>query len=348
MLQRCACRDRDPNRNQATANPSGPVPPVRRTLRRALDGRRFMAGPLATALATPVVAAGLERLDGAACRQHTVDALVAIGSIPSPSGDEGQRAAAVADRMREAGLTDVRVTAEPNVIGVLPGRTRRALVFIATLDDLASVAELQRGGGTTPLLLTGQGETVKDNNGEYASSGERIVGPGSNSSVSSAAILAAAGVLVEGGYDGERTLVFAGVAQEETGMVGMKALYEEFRGTADAFVDVLGDGHSVTYGALAIHWWQVMASGVGAHTLRGGLPHVNQAIGRAVDRILSLPEAANTWEDTEEDRAHRTRLNIAMISSGQVFNHKPCEKALKPCLASFAHGAMTKGRCVLS
>ena len=304
--------------------------------------------PLATALATPVVAAGLERLDGAACRQHTVDALVAIGSIPSPSGDEGQRAAAVADRMREAGLTDVRVTAEPNVIGVLPGRTRRALVFIATLDDLASVAELQRGGGTTPLLLTGQGETVKDNNGEYASSGERIVGPGSNSSVSSAAILAAAGVLVEGGYDGERTLVFAGVAQEETGMVGMKALYEEFRGTADAFVDVLGDGHSVTYGALAIHWWQVMASGVGAHTLRGGLPHVNQAIGRAVDRILSLPEAANTWEDTEEDRAHRTRLNIAMISSGQVFNHKPCEKAL-PGKFWAKHGVLlTKGHCVLS
>ena len=119
--------------------------------------------------------------------------------------------------------------------------------------------------------------------------------------------------------------MFAGVAQEETGMVGMRALYEEFRDTADAFVDVLGDGHSVTYGALAIHWWQVTASSVGAHTLRGGLPHVNQGVGRAVDRILSLPEAANTWEDTEEDRAHRTRLNVAVISSGQVFNHKPCE-----------------------
>ena len=284
-----------------------------------------MAGPLATALATPGVAAGLERLDGPASRQHAIDTLVAVGSIPSPSGAEAQRAAAVADRMREAGLTDVRVTAEPNVIGVLPGRTRRALVFIATLDDLASVAALQRGGAT-PRLVTGQGETVRDNNGEYASSGERVVGPGSNSSVSSAAILAAAGVLAgEGGYDGERTLVFAAVAQEETGMIGMRALYEEFRDTADAFVDVLGDGHSVTYGALAIHWWQVTASGVGAHTLRGGLPHVNQGVGRAVDRILSLPEAANTWEDTEEDRAHRTRLNVAMISSGQVFNHKPCE-----------------------
>ena len=129
-------------------------------------------------------------------------------------------------------------------------------------------------------------------------------------------------------------------------MVGMRALYEEFRDTADAFVDVLGDGHSVTYGALAIHWWQVTASGVGAHTLRGGLPHVNQSIGRAVDRILSLPEAANTWEDTEEDRAHRTRLNIAMISSGQVFNHKPCETS--PAFVCARGASLTKRRCVLS
>ena len=81
--------------------------------------------------------------------------------------------------------------------------------------------------------------------------------------------------------------------------------------------------HSVTFGALSIHWHKITATGPGSHTLRGGLPHVNQAIGRAVDRILSLPEAANTWQDSEDDRATRTRLNIGMIDSGAVFNHKP-------------------------
>jgi acetylornithine deacetylase/succinyl-diaminopimelate desuccinylase-like protein len=50
--------------------------------------------------------------------------------------------------------------------------------------------------------------------------------------------------------------------------------------------------------------------------LGGGLPNVNQAIGRAVDRILSLPDAART--DTS-----RTRINVAMLNSGIVFNHKP-------------------------
>jgi len=87
-----------------------PYAPIRPASRYPPPGptgaHRFMAGPLATALATPSVAAGLERLDGAASRQHAIDTLVAVGSIPSPSGAEAQRAAAVADRMREAGLTD--------------------------------------------------------------------------------------------------------------------------------------------------------------------------------------------------------------------------------------------------
>ena len=71
-----------------------------------------------------------------------------------------------------------------------------------------------------------------------------------------------------------------------------------------------------TYGALGIHWWRVIAEGPPGHTLNGGLPNVNQAIARSVDRIFSLPAAASS-DDT------RTRLNIAMVRSGAVFNHKP-------------------------
>jgi acetylornithine deacetylase/succinyl-diaminopimelate desuccinylase-like protein len=148
--------------------------------------------------------------------------------------------------------------------------------------------------------------------------GDRVVGPGTNTSVTSAAIVAAAQAYLETGRQPELTLVFAAVAQEETGMLGMQALYEEYRGRAEAFVDVLGDGHSISYGALGIHWWRVIASGPGGHTLSGGLPNVNQAIGRSVDRILSLPDAARTDDS-------RTRINISVLQSGSVFNHKPEE-----------------------
>jgi acetylornithine deacetylase/succinyl-diaminopimelate desuccinylase-like protein len=129
-------------------------------------------------------------------------------------------------------------------------------------------------------------------------------------------MVTAAEALVHAGIRPEHDLVFAAVAQEETGLVGMKKIFDEYRERADAFIDVLGDGHRISYGAIGIHWWHVVAHGPPGHTLGGGLPNVNQAIGRAVDRILSLPDAART-------DSSRTRINVAILNSGIVFNHKP-------------------------
>jgi metal-dependent amidase/aminoacylase/carboxypeptidase family protein len=50
--------------------------------------------------------------------------------------------------------------------------------------------------------------------------------------------------------------------------------------------------------------------------LNGGVPNVNQGIGRAVDRILQLPQPAQ-----HPDR--RVVINVAMLQSGAVYNHKP-------------------------
>lgn len=257
------------------------------------------AAVLAEALADDRVAGALDRIEQG--RDATAEFLVQIGGIISPSGEEQERAEAVAARMREIGLDSVRVTDAPNAIGVIPGRSGRSLVFVSTLDDLATVAEHQRAAGTPPRV-----------------EGDRVVGPGTNTSLTTAAILTAAEAWLSTGLRPEHDLVFAAVAEEETGLHGMKALYEQYRDRADAFVDVLGDGQSISYGALGIHWWRVNAEGPAGHTLNGGLPNINQAMGRAIDRILSLPAASST-DDT------RTRLNIAMVQSGAVFNHKPSE-----------------------
>ena len=239
----------------------------------------------------------LEHID--AHRTETAAFLAEIGGIISPSGEEHARARAVAARMRQIGLQEVVVDEQPNVVGVLPGRSDKALVFVATLDDLATVAQNQREAAVPPRVE----ET-------------RVVGPGTNTSLTSAAILAAAQALIESGIRPEYDLVFAAVAQEETGLVGMKALFAQWRDRAIAFVDVLGDGRSISYGAIGIHWWKVVARGPAGHTLGGGLPNVNQGIARAVDRILQLPHPI-------EARDARTRINIAQIHSGAVFNHKP-------------------------
>lgn len=253
--------------------------------------------PLAEALADPAVSGALADLD--ARRDRHAAWLATIGAIVSPSGQEHARAEAVAAEMRRIGLQDVRVDGAPNAIGVIPGRSSRALIFVSTLDDLATVAEHQRAAPGPPRV-----------------EGDRVVGPGTNTSLTTAAMVAAAEALVARGIRPEHDLVFAAVAQEETGLKGMAVLYETYRDRALAFVDILGDGSTISYGAIAIHWWRVVATGPPGHSLGGGLPNVNQGIGRAVDRILQLPHP-------ERHRDSRTVINVAMLQSGAVFNHKP-------------------------
>ncbi len=253
--------------------------------------------PLPQALADPQVARALAAVD--ARRDQTARWLATIGGIVSPSGQERERAEAVAAEMRRIGLADVTLDATPNVVGRIRGRSGKALVFVSTLDDLATVAAHQRATTAKPRI-----------------DGDRVVGPGTNTSTTTAALVAAAEALITSGLRPEHDLVFVAVAQEETGLVGMKALYEQWKDRALAFVDVLGDGHSVTYGAITIHWWKVVASGPGGHSLNGGVPNVNQGIGRAVDRILQLPQP-------EQYKADRVVVNVAMLQSGAVYNHKP-------------------------
>jgi len=253
--------------------------------------------PLGQALEDDGVQAALDYVD--ASTDRTARFLAEIGGIISPSGQEHDRAEAVGRRMREIGLSDVEVDGTPNAVGTIPGRSGRALVFVSTLDDLATVAVNQRAASGPPRI-----------------EGDRVVGPGTNTSLTTAAMIAAAEAIVQSGLTPEHDLVFAAVAQEETGLVGMKDVYAEYRDRAVGFVDVLGEGASISYGAINIHWWKVVASGPGGHSLRGGLPNVNQGIGRAVDRILQLHQPAMHPES-------RTIANISMLNSGAVYNHKP-------------------------
>ena len=165
---------------------------------------------LSRALENEAVRSAIEFIDANEAR--AAEFLREIGAIESPSGGEHDRAAAVAARMRAIGLSRVSVDEAPNVVGVIPGRSGRAVVFVSTLDDLATVAEHQRAAPSPPRI-----------------DGRRVVGPGTNTSVTTAALLAAAEALLEAGVQPQHDLVFAAVAQEETGLVGMKALYEVYR-----------------------------------------------------------------------------------------------------------------------
>jgi len=229
----------------------------------------------------------------------TAEFLVEIGGIISPSKNEFERAEAVAKRMREIGLQDVEIDETPNVVGFIHGQTDKMLIFVSTLDDLTTVAEHQKKSGKPPYI-----------------EGDRVIGPGTNTSLTTASMLAAAQALLESDAEPYYTLVFASVAQEETGLQGMRSLYEKYKDSAYAFVDILGEGSSISYGSMGVYWWHVYAEGPEGHTRSGGLPNVNQAIGRAVDQILSL-DYPERFADEE------TFINISILDSGEVFNHKP-------------------------
>jgi len=91
-------------------------------------------------------------------------------------------------------------------------RSGKALIFVATLDDLATVAEHQTAARQKPRL-----------------DGDRVVGPGTNTSTTTASLIAAADALLKSGLRPEHDLVFAAVAQEETGLKGMLALYAQWK-----------------------------------------------------------------------------------------------------------------------
>ena len=247
--------------------------------------------------------------------RRTAEFLAAIAAIESPSGHERARAEAVAARMREIGLPDVSVDDAPNVVGIIPGRSPRALVFTSTLDDLPDVAANQKAATQPPHVAEG-----------------RVIGPGTHTASTDAALLAAAEAIVQSGIEPEQTLIFAAVSQEETGTIGMRKLYAQYKDTATAFVDVTGAGPYIFYGALGIHWWKVVASGPEGHSLGGGLPNVNQAIARSVDRILSL----------QQDPAAHTVINVAMLQSGTVFNHKPADGWFSLDIRSGDNGRLEK------
>ncbi len=263
-----------------------------------LGAQERTADPLHGVITNPVVASALEKVGRA--EERAVSTLIELASIIAPSGREQERAAAVAKRMRQIGLSGVVVDSTPNAVGVIPGTSGRALVFITMLDDLPIIERFQREGTHVPRRQ-----------------GDRVVGPATELQSNVAAMLIAAEALVSAGVQPRHDLVFAAVAREETGLQGMETLYEQLKGRAVGFIEVLGDGHRIEYGAGgAIAWWRVIARGPEGHTGGGGLPNVNQAIARAVDAVFSLPYP-------ERYRDRQTAINVGVLRSGEVFNHKP-------------------------
>jgi hypothetical protein len=94
---------------------------------------------------------------------------------------------------------------------------------------------------------------------------------------------------------------------------GDRVVFDEVRTRAAAWVDVLGNGEEIVYGAGTPRWWKVVAHGQEGHTEQVGWPSVSRRIARAADRILALRQP-HRYEDSF--------MRVGITESGTVYNDK--------------------------
>jgi tripeptide aminopeptidase len=234
---------------------------------------RVMA-QLTAASAVGAALAAVERDDALALADQ-----IALSEIESPPFHEEVRAADFARRLRELGLSDVRVDAEGNVIGVRPGTgTGPRLVFAAHLDTVFAA-----------------GTDVK-----VRRDGERYLGPGiSDNARGLAVLLQILRTLNEQGLETIGDVLFVGTVGEEGNgdLRGCKALFAT-DGAIDGFIAV--DGVAVTRilaNATGSRRYRVGYEGPGGHSYNAfGNPSATHALGRAIAAIseIEVPDQPRT------------------------------------------------------
>jgi acetylornithine deacetylase/succinyl-diaminopimelate desuccinylase-like protein len=232
---------------------------------------------VARLMAAPAVAAALAAAERDAA--VTLGDQVALSEIESPPFHEEVRAADFARRLRELGLSDVRIDAEGNVIGVRPG-----------------------SGGGPHLALAAHLDTVfaAGTDVKVRRDGERYLGPGiSDNARGLAVLLQVLRTLDEQGFETIGDLLFVGTVGEEGNgdLRGCKALFATDN-AIDGFIAV--DGVAVTRilaHATGSRRYRVGYEGPGGHSYNAfGNPSATHALGRAIAAIseLRVPDEPRT------------------------------------------------------
>jgi len=203
---------------------------------------------------------------------ETLELQAAICRIPAPSGQEGRRAAFVAQRLRALGLQDVRLDEVGNVVARWGGTSSGAVVVAAHLDTVF--------GPDVDLAVQ--------------RNGSRMVGPGiSDNARGLVGLLALARATSETGWETERPIVFAATVGEEGegNLRGVHYLLGPQGVSAAAVIALDGAGlDRVVHRALGSRRFRVTYQGPGGHSWAAyGVPNPAHAIGRFTAGVAELP-----------------------------------------------------------
>jgi acetylornithine deacetylase/succinyl-diaminopimelate desuccinylase-like protein len=234
----------------------------------------------------------------AADSERLLDEWARIALIPAPEGAETQRAALIAGLARESGADRVEVDRTGNVLAWVHGEHPHGetITFLATMDDLGSVAAHRRGSS------------------RLERDGDRLVGPCVETTSSDASALA----IIRYARSGARpwkTLLIAFVLGEETGLTGVRALVADHGAQLGSVIDLMGGIGTVSWNAIGFAGLEVRFAAEPRHSLYGGVSEVSDAIARFV---LALHAEVPPTDD-----GATTVRRVNRVHAGSVFNHSP-------------------------
>ena len=201
----------------------------------------------------------------------------AVSAIASPTGLESRRAAWLAERFRDAGLSQVKVDDAGNVHGWLGERSRGPAVVLAAHLDTVFGSDVD--------------VTVRHGGGQ---NGGRLEGPGiSDNARGLAALVVLARVLAKGAPPFTRPVLFAGTVGEEGSgdLRGVRRLFGAKEFTTHAMIAVDGAGvERIIHRGVGSVRMRARFRGPGGHSWAAfGVANTASAVGRAVASLAEIP-----------------------------------------------------------
>jgi tripeptide aminopeptidase len=222
---------------------------------------------------------------------------IELTEIPAPPFAEEKRAQRFAEKLREAGLTDVSIDEEGNVIGRRPGRSgNRTVVLSAHLDTVFPIE--------TDVTVKVEGDTL------FAPG----VGDNTRGLV---VVLAILRTMQQHDIATDADVLFVGnVGEEGLGdLRGVKYLFREGGPRIDALIAVDGGKTSrLVFGGVGSHRYRVTYKGPGGHSWGAfGRASPHHAMGRAISEFVE-----NAVEVTAS--GDKTTFNVGRIGGGTSVN----------------------------
>jgi acetylornithine deacetylase/succinyl-diaminopimelate desuccinylase-like protein len=248
-------------------------------------------------------------------KEPIADLTMRLSAVPAPTNDEGERAAVLANVLREAGFADVTVDALNDVTGRIPGRrSDRSVLLAAHIDTV-----FPRSVDVTPRRT-----------------GDRLFGPGiGDNTISTATVVFVKAILdrlqIMPDVD---ILVTGNVGEEGLGdLRGMRAVMDDH---PDIGAAIAVEGHAlgrVTHQAVGSRRLEVTLTGPGGHSWGDfGRPSAIHAAAKLVAALDAIPLPAEP----------KTTLNVGILEGGISVNTIAPEARIVIDMRSLDQGSLER------